>query len=389
MFKIQTFNKIAVKGLNQFARERYEVASELGHPDALLLRSHKLPAEDVGASVCAIARAGAGVNNIPVAEMTERGIVVFNTPGANANAVKELVLAAMLLASRDILGGVRFVREEQQESDDAALSRLLEAEKKRFAGNELAGKTLGVVGLGSIGSLVANMALELDMQVLGYDPAISVDAAWRLSHRVQRAENLQSLMMRSDFITLHLPVLDATRGLINAELLKVVRPDACLLNFAREEIVDNAAVLQALEQGRLGRFITDFPTLALLKHPKVIPMPHIGASTEEAEENCAVMAANQLMDFLENGNIRNSVNFPTVSLERTASYRLAITNRNIPKMLGQVLSVIAETDNNVADMINKSRNDIAYNLIDIAVQPDAATLARIRAIEGIINVRLI
>lgn len=389
MFKIQTFNKIAVKGLNQFARERYEVASELGHPDALLLRSHKLPAADVGASVCAIARAGAGVNNIPVAEMTERGIVVFNTPGANANAVKELVLAAMLLASRDILGGVRFVREEQQESDDAALSRLLEAEKKRFAGNELAGKTLGVVGLGSIGSLVANMALELDMQVLGYDPAISVDAAWRLSHRVQRAENLQSLMMRSDFITLHLPVLDATRGLINAELLKVVRPDACLLNFAREEIVDNAAVLQALEQGRLGRFITDFPTLALLKHPRVIPMPHIGASTEEAEENCAVMAANQLMDFLEHGNIRNSVNFPTVSLERTASYRLAITNRNIPKMLGQVLSVIAETDNNVADMINKSRNDIAYNLIDIAVQPDEATLTRIRAIDGIINVRLI
>lgn len=389
MFKVQTFNKIAVKGLNQFTRERYEVASELGHPDALLLRSHKLSAADVGASVCAIARAGAGVNNIPVAEMTERGIVVFNTPGANANAVKELVLAAMLLASRDILGGVKFVREEQQETDDAALSRLLEAEKKRFAGNELAGKTLGVVGLGSIGSLVANMALELDMQVLGYDPAISVDAAWRLSHRVQRAENLQSLMMRSDFITLHLPVLDATRGLINAELLKVVRPEACLLNFAREEIVDNAAVLQALEQGKLGRFITDFPTLALLKHPKVIPMPHIGASTEEAEENCAAMAANQLMDFLENGNIRNSVNFPAVSLERTASYRLAIANRNIPKMLGQVLSVIAETDNNVADMINKSRNDIAYNLIDIAVQPDEATLARIRAIEGIINVRLI
>jgi len=389
MFKIQTFNKIALKGLNQFGRDRYEVASDISHPDAVLLRSHKLPAEDVGASVCAIARAGAGVNNVPVSAMTERGVVVFNAPGANANAVKELVLAAMLLASRDILGGVQFVRAEQQEVDDEALSRLLEAEKKRFAGHELAGKTLGVVGLGSIGSLVANKALELDQQVLGFDPAISVDAAWRLSHRVQRAENLQSLVSRSDFITLHLPVLDATRGMVNAELLKAFRPGACLLNFAREEIVDNAAVLQALDSGHLGRFITDFPTLALLKHPRVIPMPHIGASTEEAEENCAVMAASQLMDFLEHGNIRNSVNFPSVSLERTASYRLAITNRNIPKMLGQVLSVIAEANNNVADMINKSRNDIAYNLIDIAAQPDAAMLSRLRAIDGVINVRLI
>ena len=389
MFKVQTFNKIAVKGLNQFGRDKYEVASEISHPAAIMLRSHKLAAADVGESVLAIGRAGAGVNNVPVAEMTERGIVVFNAPGANANAVKELVLAAMLLASRGILGGVRFVRDEQQETDDAALSRLLEAEKKRFAGYELAGKTLGGVGLGSIGSLVANMALELDMQVLGFDPAISVDAAWRLSHRVQRAENLQSLVSRSDFITLHLPVLDATRGMVNAELLRAFRPGACLLNFAREEIVDNDAVLQALEQGQLGRYITDFPTLALLKHPRVIPMPHIGASTEEAEENCAVMVANQLQDFLENGNIRNSVNFPSVSLERTAGFRLAVTNRNVPKMLGQVLSVIAESDINVADMINKSRNDIAYNLIDIAAQPDAATLDKIRAIDGVINVRLI
>lgn len=389
MFRVQTFNKISVKGLNQFGRESYEVASEMAHPDAILLRSHKLASADVGQGVLAIARAGAGVNNIPVADMTERGIVVFNTPGANANAVKELVLAAMLLASRDILGGVRFVREEQQAADDEALSRLLEAEKKRFAGYELTGKTLGVVGLGAIGALVANMALDMGMQVLGYDPAISVEAAWRLSHRVQRVENLMSLMSRSDFITLHLPVLESTRGLVNAELLKVVQPGACLLNFAREEIVDNAAVLQALEQKRLGRFITDFPTQALAQHPSVIPMPHIGASTEEAEENCAVMAAEQLKDFLEHGNIRNSVNFPVVSLERTAGFRLAIANRNVPKMLGQILSVIADSNNNVADMINKSRNDIAYNLIDIANQPDEATLERIRAIEGIINVRLI
>lgn len=389
MFKIQTFNKISVNGLNQFGRDKYEVASEMANPDAILLRSHKLAAADVGSSVRAIARAGAGVNNIPVKDMTGRGIVVFNTPGANANAVKELVLAAMLLASRDIIGGVQFVREEQKETDDAALSKLLEAEKKRFAGNELAGKTLGVVGLGAIGALVANMALDLGMHVLGYDPAISVDAAWRLSHRVQRVENLQSLVSRVDFISLHLPVLDSTRGLINVELLKLMRPDTCLLNFAREEIVDNSAVLHALEQKQLGKYITDFPTLALLKNKNVVPMPHIGASTEEAEDNCAVMAAEQLKDFLANGNIRNSVNFPAVMLDRTDGYRLAIANRNVPKMLGQILSVIADSNNNVIDMINKSRDDIAYNLIDIAVKPDAATLDKIRAIEGIVNVSLI
>ena len=389
MFRIQTFNKISVNGLNQFGRDQYEVASEMAHPDAILLRSHKLAATDVGGSVRAIARAGAGVNNIPVKDMTERGIVVFNTPGANANAVKELVLAAMLLASRDIIGGVRFVREEQKETDDAILSKLLEAEKKRFAGNELAGKTLGVVGLGAIGALVANMALDMGMHVLGYDPAISVEAAWRLSHRVQRVENLHSLVSRVDFISLHLPVLDSTRGLVNTELLKLMRPGTCLLNFAREEIVDNHAVLHALEHNQLGKYITDFPTLALLKNSNVIPMPHIGASTEEAEENCAVMAADQLKDFLVHGNIRNSVNFPAVILERTAGYRLAIANRNVPKMLGQILSVIADNNSNVIDMINKSRDDIAYNLIDIAVKPDEAMLDKIRAIDGIVSVRLI
>lgn len=389
VFRIQTFNKISVKGLNQFGREQYEVASEMAHPDAILLRSHKLAVADIGDSVLAIARAGAGVNNIPVKEMTERGIVVFNTPGANANAVKELVLAAMLLASRDIIGGVRFVRDEQNETDDAALSKLLEAEKKRFAGNELAGRTLGVVGLGAIGALVANMALDLGMQVLGYDPAISVDAAWRLSHRVQRVENLVSLVSKVDFITLHLPVLESTRGIVNAELLKALRPGTCLLNFAREEIVDNKAVIHALEQNQLGKYITDFPTLALLKNSNVIPMPHIGASTEEAEENCAVMAAEQLKDFLTNGNIRNSVNFPVVALERTGGFRLAIANRNIPKMLGQILSVIADSNINIIDMINKSRDDIAYNLIDVEVKPDEGVLEKIRSIEGIVNVRLI
>lgn len=389
MYKIQTYNKISINGLERFERARYEVASELSHPHAVLLRSHKLPAADVGSSVLAIARAGAGVNNIPVADMTARGIVVFNTPGANANAVKELVLAGMLLGSRDILGGVQFVRHGQQSADDASLSTLLEAEKKRFAGYELQGKTLGVVGLGAIGSLVANVALDLGMKVLGYDPALTVESALRLSNRVQRVENLQALMQRSDFVSLHLPVLDSTRGLINADVLKVARPNLCLLNFAREEIVDNAAVAGALSAGQIRLYVTDFPTLVLRKLPGVIPMPHIGASTEEAEDNCAVMAAEQLKDFLENGNIRHSVNFPAMSMERSGGYRLAIANRNVPKMLGQVLSVLADSNNNIIDMINKSREDVAYNLIDVAEKPDDTVLGQIAAIEGIINVRLI
>jgi D-3-phosphoglycerate dehydrogenase len=389
MYKIQTFNKISVKGLNCFEREHYEVASEISHPDAILLRSQKLAPSDVGSGVLGIARAGAGVNNIPLKEMTARGVVVFNTPGANANAVKELVLAGMLLASRDIIGGVQFVRTEQQEVDDASLSKLLEAEKKRFAGFELAGKTLGVVGLGAIGALVANMAVDLGMQVLGYDPAISVDAAWRLSRRVQRVDNLHSLVSRVDFISLHLPVLDSTRGLINADLLKLMRPGTCLLNFAREEIVDNDAVMHSLTQKHLGKYITDFPTLELLQHSNVIPMPHIGASTEEAEENCAVMAADQLKDFLSHGNIKNSVNFPAISLERTGGFRLAIVNRNVPKMLGSILSMLADGNNNVIDMINKSRDDIAYNLIDVAARPDVDVLDKIRSIEGVVSVRLL
>lgn len=389
MFKVQTYNKISVSGLERFDRSNYEVASELSHPDAILLRSHKLASVDVAGSVLAIARAGAGVNNIPVSEMTARGIVVFNTPGANANAVKELVLAGMLLGSRDILGGVRFVRQQQQANTDVALSVLLEAEKKQFAGNELAGKTLGVVGLGAIGSLVANVALDLGMTVLGYDPALTVESALRLSNRVQRVENLQALVQRADFVSLHLPVLDSTRHLINADLLKMARPHLCLLNFAREEIVDNAAVAGALKTGQIRLYVTDFPTLELTALPGVIPMPHIGASTAEAEDNCAVMAADQLKDFLQYGNIRHSVNFPTVSMECSGGYRLAITNRNVPKMLGKVLSVLADSNNNIIDMINKSREDVAYNLIDVAEKPSEAVLNNIAAIEGIINVRLI
>lgn len=389
MYKIQTLNNISIKGLERFTRDKYEVASEIGHPDAILLRSHKLAESEIPPSVKAIGRAGAGVNNVPVARMTELGIPVFNSPGANANAVKELVLAALLLGSRGIVQGINYVSSLTDLSDEQAMSKLLEQEKKRFRGQEIAGKTLGVIGLGSIGSRVARMALEMGMEVLGYDPALSVDAAWRLPSEVRKMENLQSLMAKSDFVTLHLPAIESTHHLVNAELLAAMKPDACLVNFAREEIVDSAAVADALSEGKLRLFITDFPTPVLIRNEKVILMPHIGASTQEAEDNCAVMAANQLMDFLENGNVVNSVNFPSLSLERTTPYRLAVVNKNVPKMLGSVLAVLADLEINVVDMLNKSRDDIAYNLIDIESPVTDEMLAGIKGIEGVINVRML
>ncbi len=388
MYKIQTLNQISVRGLERFPLDKYEVASEIGHPDALLMRSHKLQEEEVSSELKAVARAGAGVNNIPVARMTQLGIPVFNTPGANANAVKELVLAALLLGSRGILQGVSFVSGLTQMDDAQAMNKLLEKEKKRFSGSEIYGKTLGVIGLGAIGSRVAEMALELGMDVLGYDPALSVDAAWRLPSQVQKMENLQSLMAKSDFVTLHLPAIEATKNLINADLLLSMKADGCLLNFARAEIVDAAAMAQALEADQLRLYITDFPTPDLIKTgDRVILMPHIGASTAEAEENCAVMAANQLMDFLENGNIKNSVNFPALALDRTTDYRVALVNNNVPKILSSVLSVLADMNINVVDMLNKSRDDIAYNLIDIESPVTDELLAELKTIEGVISAR--
>ena len=389
MYKIQTLNNISIKGLERFTRDKYEVASEIGHPDAILLRSHKLSEAEIPASVKAIGRAGAGVNNVPVARMTELGIPVFNSPGANANAVKELVLAALLLGSRGIVQGINYVNSLTDLSDAQAMSKLLEQEKKRFRGQEIAGKTLGVIGLGSIGSRVARMALEMGMEVLGYDPAYSVHAAWRLPSEVRKMENLQSLMAKSDFVTLHLPAIESTYHLVNTELLAAMKPDACLVNFAREEIVDSAAVAEALTNDKLRLFVTDFPTPVLIRNDKVILMPHIGASTQEAEDNCAVMAANQLIDFLENGNIVNAVNFPPLSLERSTQYRLAVVNKNVPKMLGSVLSVLADMEINVVDMLNKSRDDIAYNLIDIESPVSEDMLASIKAIQGVINVRVL
>ena len=392
MYKVLTLNQISDKGLDKLSRKNYEVASEFAHPDAILLRSHKLKAEDIKSSILAIARAGAGVNNVPVDYCTEQGIPVFNTPGANANAVKELILSALTLGSRGILEGIEYVNSLGEMDDAAAMSKLLEKEKKRFKGKELAGKTLGVIGLGAIGSMVADTALGLGMEVVGYDPALSVDAAWRLSSEVKKSDNISSLISKSDYITLHLPVLDSTRKMINRDLLSNLKQGAILLNFAREEIVDTSAIVEALETGKLSKYIADFPTPDLIGLKGAVLTPHIGASTDEAEDNCAVMAANQLKDFLENGNIKNAVNFPALYLERTAgcnNVRLSFSNRNVPKVLGHILSIFADENINVIDMLNKSREDIAYNLIDVETTPSESVLEKMRGIDGVINVRLI
>ena len=389
MYKIRTYNTISAQGLDKFSREHYEVASDIPTPDAVMLRSHVLKPEELPSSVCAIGRAGAGTNNIPVSYCTEKGVVVFNSPGANANAVKELVLTGMLLSSRGIVEGMMYVNGLDKSMDAKAMSTLLEAEKKRFKGNEIQGKTLGVVGLGAIGSLVANMALNLGMDVLGYDPALSVEAAWRLPSAVQRMENLATLMGRADFITLHLPMIPATEHLINADMLALVKPGARLLNFAREGVIDTQAVINSLDRQQLGRYICDFPTPALLNRNDVIAMPHIGASTKEAEDNCAMMVANQLKAFLEDGNIVNSVNFPGAVLERNDGVRLTISNTNVPKILSSVLVLLAEANINVVDMLNKSRQDIAYNIIDIDCAPSGELLNQIRDLQGVITVRLI
>ena len=393
MFTVRTYNNIADKGLSRFTSDRYTVSPEENSADAIMLRSEKLNGDIITPNLKAVARAGAGVNNVPVSACTEAGVVVFNTPGANANAVKELVLCGLLLGSRGILPGLQFVNSLSDLDDYQAMSKLLEAEKKRFKGNEIAGKTLGVIGLGAIGSMVADMAIRMGMTVQGYDPALSVEAAWRLPSQVQRIENVSALVNSSDFVTLHLPVLDSTRGLINGDIFGAMRPGTCLLNFARDEIVDTDALITALDSGQLGKYISDFPRPELIGRDNAISMPHIGASTREAEENCAVMAADQLMDFLENGNIRNSVNFPALTLERavgaTKCTRLAITNKNVPTMLGQITSVLADQNINVIDLLNKSRGEIAYNLVDLESTPSDEALNAIAGIEHVIKVTLL
>lgn len=390
MYKIRTYNQIALQGLERFPRQRYEVGSDIGHPEAFLLRSQKLHDLPVPDTLLAVARAGAGVNNVPVADYSRRGIVVFNTPGANGNAVKELVVAGMLLASRNVLPAVSYVGALDASTDAAAMSAKVEKDKSRFGGTELKGKTLGVVGLGMIGGMVADIALALGMKVVGFDPALSIDAAWRLSNDVVRMENLSTLLSRSDYVTFHVPAMEATHHMINATTLALMKPGAVLLNFARESVVDAAAVVQALDAGRLARYVCDFPEPALLGHARVIALPHIGASTEESEENCAVMAANQLIDYLENGNVTNSVNYPAVHMERSpGTTRITFCNDNVAGVLGNVLSVLAERKVNVIDMVNKSRGDLAINIIDVAQMDATEVAARIAQVQHVIRVRVL
>ena len=390
MFKIKTYNAISVKGLERFARDKFEVGSSIEQPDAILLRSHKLQGEPVPDSLLAVARAGAGVNNIPVDDYGKQGIVVFNTPGANANAVKDLVLAGMLMAARGILPGIAYARSLDGMHDAAAMHALLEKEKSRFAGGELRSKTLGIVGLGAIGSMLADAALALGMKVLGHDPALSIDAAWRLSNAVQRMDSLPALLARADYVSLHVPAIDATRGMMGAEALAQIKPGAVLLNFARESIVDPAAVLAALAAGRLGRYVCDFPEPGFADEPRVIAMPHIGASTEESEENCAVMAAEQIIDFLEHGHIVNSVNYPALRMHRApGSSRIAIANDNVAGVLGHVLGVLADAQVNVLDMSNRSRDALAYNIIDVESAPGAGVIEAIRGVGNVIRVRVV
>jgi D-3-phosphoglycerate dehydrogenase len=389
MYKIQTFNQLAAKGLDRFTSETYQVGPDLTNANALMLRSQKLHDEIIDENVIAVARAGAGVNNIPVQEYAKRGIVVFNTPGANANAVKELVAGALLLASRDILGGMNYVQTLDDINNSAEMHKQLEANKKRFAGSEISGMTLGVVGLGAIGAMVANMALELGMRVAGFDPAISIESAWRLSSRVQKVNSLQALVGISDFVTLHVPAITPTLGLINKEILVRFKPGARLLNFARDEIVDLPAVISALDNGNLAAYISDFPHPDLLGRKDALLLPHIGASTTEAEENCAVMAADQLMDFLENGNVRNSVNYPDTQMARNGGFRITFCNENVPKVLGHVLTVLADHNLNVIDMVNLSRGDFAYSIIDVEIKPGPGVMGAINRTEHVIRARLL
>ena len=386
MFVIRTYNAISPTGLARFDGARYKVSSESTNPSGVLLRSYKLTKDELPLTVAAVARAGAGTNNIPIAELTETGVVVFNTPGANANAVKELICAGLMMSSRDIFGGLKFVDGLDNQSVEE-LDPLLESEKKRFAGAEIYGKTLGIVGLGAIGSLVANMALDLGMRVVGYDPAISVEAAWRLSSRVEKIPSLDALLKESDYITLHVPAIDATKGMINSESISRMRPGVKLLNFARKEIVNVDDVIAALDAGKMGGYVTDFPTPELIGHPRVLAMPHIGASTGEAEDNCAVMAADQLIDFLENGNIKNSVNFPDASMTRGSDFRLTFSNSNVPNVLSTVLSQISGTGANVIDLVNQSRNEVAYNIMDIDQPVTDELVDAVSNLDGVIRVR--
>ena len=385
MYKILTLNNISVQGLQRLPRESYEVASEISHPDAVLVRSFKMHDMEIPSTVAAIGRAGAGVNNIPVDDMTKRGVPVFNAPGANANAVKELVLAGLLMASRNIPSALKFASELQ--GSDSEISTAVESGKKNFVGTELPSKTLGVIGLGAIGLRVANAALSLGMKAVGYDPLISVQSAWQLSSGVQQAVSVDHLFSQCDAISVHVPLVDATRGLVNAERIKMMPKGGILVNLARGGICDDSAVIGALDGGHLHAYVCDFPTGQLLAHPKVIGFPHLGASTDEAEVNCAIMVADSVRDYLEDGTVHNSVNFPEAIMPRNGGSRITIANANVPNMVGQISTILANADLNIADLLNKSRGEVAYTIIDLDGGITEETLNAIRGIKGVLTLR--
>ena len=390
MYKIQTLNKIAPDGLAKFPRENYEIASEIINPDAIILRSADMHSMDIPESVKAVARAGAGTNNIPIPALTERGVVVFNTPGANANAVKELVIGALLFSSRPIIDANKWVKDLAGNGD--AIPEMAEKGKSKFVGPEIKGKTLGVIGLGAIGAQVANAAVGLGMEVIGYDPYISIDAAWSLSRAVHKAESLESLLSKSDYVSLHIPQTNDTKGFINADRINMMKKGVRLLNFARGGLVVNKDVIAAIEAGKIAQYITDVTDEVLLANDKVICLPHLGASTPEAEDNCAFMAVKQLKDFLERGNIVNSVNFPKTYLDAqipAGGTRLCIANKNVPNMVGQISTILADAKLNIEGMVNQNRADLAYNLIDVSCPVSDDVVAKLKSIEGVINVRCI
>lgn len=385
IFQVLTLNKIAAVGLSRLPAARYVAGTEIAEPDAILVRSHNMLEMHIPSSVRAIARAGAGTNNVPVKKMSERGVPVFNAPGANANAVKELVITGMLLASRNIVPALQFVASLQ--GDDAAMHKLVEDGKKHYAGTELRGRTMGIVGLGAIGRIVADAAIGLGMQVIGYDPEITVEAAWSLSSQVKKANSVEDLLKHSDFVTLHVPLLDTTRDLMNEKRIQMMKAGSVLLNFARDAIVNEDAVLAGLAGKHLRNYVCDFPTRKIQGNPGVIALPHLGASTQEAEENCAVMVVERLRDYLEHGNLTHTVNFPNISMPRESAYRLAIANANVPNMLGQISTTLAAAGININNMINKSRGEMAYTLVDTDSATPPELIAQIAAIPGVLMVR--
>jgi D-3-phosphoglycerate dehydrogenase len=386
-YSVLTLNQISSHGLHRFPAARYSVGKSVEHPDAILVRSHDMHSMPIPSSVKAIGRAGAGTNNIPVAEMSKRGVPVFNAPGANSNAVKELVFAALLLAARNVVPALAYVANLGAEGAD--FEARVEEGKKQFAGVELPHRTLGIVGLGAVGGLVADTAIKLGMKVVGFDPEITVDAAWRLPSSVRKANSIEELLRASEFVTLHVPLLPVTRHLIDAKRLAVMKPGAVLLNFARDAVIDENAVLEALAARRLKYYLCDFPSARLAGQPGVVALPHLGASTEEAEENCAVMVVDQVREYLEHGTVANAVNFPTIEMARESPYRVAIANANVPNMLGQISTSMARAGLNIHNMLNKSRGETAFTLVDVDSPIDPGVIEAIAAIEGVLSVRSI